>query len=146
MSDHMGEPTQEEIEAYYAQLREAPVGDLLMQCIGMLAAGAEAKLGRMDARTLIDGMGALVQIGAPHLGEATDQLEAAVAQLQMGQVHVERQIAEQQGGAAPVAPAADAAQPPTAPAAPPQPGQAPAPQPSQPAQPSAADKLWIPGR
>lgn len=143
MSDHMGEPTQEEIEAYYAQLREAPVGDLLMQCIGMLAAGAEAKLGRVDARTLIDGMGALVQIGGPHLGEAVEQLEAAVAQLQMGQVHVERQIAEQQGGAAP---AADAPQPSAAQAAPPQPGQAPPARPSQPAQPSAADKLWIPGR
>lgn len=143
MSDHMGEPTQEEFEAYYAQLREAPVGELLMQCIGMLAAGAEAKLGRADARTLIDGMGALVQIGEAHLGDALEQLKAAVAQLQMGQVHVERQIAQQEGGA----PSAQAAPPTSRQPGQPQPGQAqPGQQPPDPPQPSAADKLWIPGR
>ncbi|HUG85704.1 MAG TPA: hypothetical protein VMM13_14155, partial [Euzebya sp.] len=95
MSDQTGQPTEEEIEAYYAQLREAPVGDLLMQCIGMLAAGAEAKLGRSDARTLIDSMAAMVQLGGGQLGDAAEQLKGAVAQLQTAQVQMERQMTGQ---------------------------------------------------
>jgi Sec-independent protein translocase protein TatA len=141
MSDP-NEPSQEEIEAYYAQLREAPVGDLLMQCVGMLAAGAEAKLGLPEARTLIDSMAAVVQIGEGHLGEAAEQLKGAVAQLQMAQVQVEKQLQAQQEGEG-----ASDADDPTAQAAPPQaaPPQAPAPQAAQP-QKNPTDKLWLPGR
>lgn len=138
----MPQPTQEEIEAYYAQLREAPVEDLLMQCIGMLAAGAEAKLGRPDARTLIDAMAGLVQVGDGQLGEATEQLKAAVAQLQMAQVQVERQMQAQAGGAEGDDEGASAAD---GQDTPPQASPPPAAQPSA-AQPKPTDKLWLPGR
>jgi hypothetical protein len=136
------QPTQEEIEAYYAELREAPMGEVLMQCIGMLAEVAQVKLGRRDARLAIDGMAALAKIGEGHLGEASEQLAAAVAQLQMAQVQLERQMAGE--GGEPADEAAPTSAPPTgAPAA----GQPAAGQPAagQPAQ-KATDKLWIPGR
>lgn len=137
MSDQEQQPSEEEIEAYYAQLREAPIGELLMQCVGMLAAGAEAKLGRPDARPLIDGMAALVQLGGSAFGESTEQLTQAVAQLQMAQVQVERQMAAQAGGTP--ADGSAAAAPQAGPAA-----QAPAA--PTPPQPNPVDKLWIPGR
>jgi hypothetical protein len=135
MSDLTGQPTEAEIEAYFAQLREAPVGELLMQCIGMLAGAAEAKLGRKDARPAIDGMAALAQIGAPHLGEqAAAQLEAAVARLQMAQVQLERHAPQDEQ--------------PEQPGQAEQPEQASAPEEAaEPAeQPRQTDKLWIPGR
>ncbi|MGI9018830.1 MAG: hypothetical protein ACR2HR_17290 [Euzebya sp.] len=138
MSDPSEQPTEEEIEAYYAQLREAPVGDLLMQCVGMLAAGAEAKLGRVDARVLIDSMASLVTLGEAQLGEAAEQLQDAVGQLQMAQVQLERQGTATQTEGEPgsaAQPAATAAQPTEPP-----PSSAPT------SQKPATDKLWIPGR
>ena len=145
MSDPTGQPTEEEIEAYYAQLREAPLHELLIQAIGMLAGGAEAKLGRPDARVLIDAMGALVQIGGGQLGEAEGQLQSAVAQLQMAQVQVEKQAT----GAGETGQAAEAPEGPP-PAAPPPGPQAAAPPsaaaPRTAEDPKQTDKLWIPGR
>jgi hypothetical protein len=129
MSEAMDQPTQEEIEAYFAQLREAPIGEVLMQCIDVLAATAQAKLGRRDARAAIDGLAALAQIGEPHLGEAAAPLKNAVAQLQMAQVQLERR----ETGTATAA-ADTAAEP-----------EDPAPAASD-ASPKATDKLWLPGR
>lgn len=154
MSDPSAQPTQEEIEAYYAQLREAPAGELLMQSVGMLAASAEAKLGRPDARVLIDSMAAVVQAAEGHLGEAGEQLKTAVGQLQMAQVQVEKQMAAQASGEGPADTAATADA--SSGAATPDgtdPGtetsrqSATAPRPTgTPGQQKATDKLWIPGR
>ena len=148
MSDHDAQqPSQEEIEAYYAELREAPMGEVLMQCIGMLAAAAEAKLGRRDARAAIDGMAALTQLGEAHLGEAVEQLQGAVTQLQMAQVQVERQMAGEQGGEGAGGQDAEGAGDQPAATQPPagQAGQGGQGQTSPPAGGRATDKLWIPG-
>lgn len=138
MSDPSAQqPSQEEIEAYYAEMREAPIGEILMQCIGLLAGAAEAKLGRRDARVAIDAMAAVTQIGEPHLGEVTQQLRDAVGQLQMAQVQVEKQLLDEaEGGAQP-----GAGQPPT-----PQAAAQPAPPQPSPAQAPQTSKLWVPGR
>ncbi len=148
MSDPSAQqPTQEEIEAYYAQMREAPIGEILMQCIGLLAGAAEAKLGRSDARTAIDAMAAVVQIGEGHLGEVSAQLKDAVGQLQMAQVQVEKQIAAEQGGA-PAEDASNEQAPSTQPSAdqPQQPSAPQAPQQQAPQQAPQTSKLWTPGR
>lgn len=125
------QPSQEEIEAYMAQLRQAPVQDLLLQAFSVLGTGAEVKLGLPDARILIDAMDALVGVAAPTLGEQGGQLAEAVGQLKMAQVQAEKQVAAQQGGQ----------QEPGA-------GEAAAAPPPQPAEPEKkqTDKLWIPGR
>ncbi len=150
MSDTNGpQPTQEEIEAYYAQMREAPIGEILMQCIGLLAGAAEAKLGRRDARTAIDAMAAMVQLGEGHLGEVAEQLQEAVAQLQVAQVQVEKQMQAEGAGTGEAAPGDTAGDPQPEPAAQTPPSQSPLSQspPSQtpPAEPQTS-KLWTPGR
>ena len=54
------QPSQEELEAYFNELRQAPVHDLLLQAFSVLGTGAEVKLGLPDARVLIDSMEALL--------------------------------------------------------------------------------------
>lgn len=112
-----------------AQLRQAPVQDLLLQAFSVLGTGAEVKLGLRDARILIDAMDALVGVAAPTLGEQGGQLAEAVGQLKMAQVQAEKQVAAQQAGQQ--GPGEEAAAPP--------------PQPAEP-ETKQTDKLWIPGR
>lgn len=130
--------SEEELRAYLAQLREAPVADMLSQVYTLLGSWAEAKLGRRDARPLIDAMGALVQGAGSGLPEdLADRMRKGIGQLQLAQVQAEQQLAAEQQ-AAPDRPA-------------PQPsGDHPTQQPPS----SGAgkddqrltDRLWIPGR
>lgn len=136
------EPTQEELEAFFAQLREIPAGELVMQAMSTLAAGAQAKLGQKDARVLIDAMEGLLNTAGSSLGPAAQQIADTLGQLKLAQVQLEKQMAAsggearedgEDGGEGQAA----AAQPPT------QPGPA--------AQPSAGeqkitDRLWLPGQ
>jgi len=89
--------SEEELRQYVAQLREAPVADLLTQAYTMLGAWAEAKLGRSDARTLIDGLSGLVQGATNGLpADLAKQMRDGIAQLQYLQVQAEQQLASQQ--------------------------------------------------
>ncbi|MEO2108674.1 MAG: hypothetical protein ABGZ36_23925 [Actinomycetota bacterium] len=132
------QPSQEELEAYFNELRQAPVHDLLLQAFSVLGTGAEVKLGLPDARVLIDSMEALLGAGRVVLEETAAQLEQAIVQLKTAQVQAEKEIAAEQAGEGQGEgqPAesgqAQAATPP--PAAPQQPQQ------------KATDKLWIPGQ
>jgi hypothetical protein len=136
------EPTEEEVRAYLAQLRAAPVDQVVAEVASALLNAAQVKLGRRDGRLLIDlaaGLAAQTRGRLPE--ELTGQLEQVVAQLQLHQVEAEREVvaAREQGheepgdlpaGAAP----RGGAEPP---AAPPPPAEGP---------PSAASRLWVPGR
>lgn len=146
-----GEPTQEEIEAYFAQLREVPSGELVMQALSMLAAGAQAKLGLRDARVLIDSMDAVLGVAGGALGPAGQEIANSVGQLKMAQVQLEKQQPGQDQ--------TTADQPPGTPGQPPRtpgqtagtPGQPPAsgPQTGGPdtgGDGKMTDRLWIPGR
>jgi hypothetical protein len=136
-----GELSEEELRAYLEQLREADATEILVQAYTMLGTGAEVKLGRADARVLIDAMGGLVSAVGQRLGELGTRMQSGVAQLQMAQVEAERQASQQ---ASP--PQGD--QPGRRP---PQADQSPQ-QAEQPAQQNAGgqqrmtDRLWIPGR
>jgi hypothetical protein len=92
------QPTQEELEAHLAQLREADVAEVVAQAVNMLATGAQVKLGRTDARVLIDAIIGVADAaeGRVH-GELVRQIRDAVSQLQMAQVQAERES----GGAEP---------------------------------------------
>ncbi|MGH8900269.1 MAG: hypothetical protein ACRDYA_00945 [Egibacteraceae bacterium] len=130
--------SEEEFRAYLAQLREAPVADMLGQAYTMLGSWAEAKLGRRDARPLIDAMNGLVQGGGAGLPEdLARRMRDGIAQLQMAQVQAEQQLAGEQQAAADQ----QAAKPP---------GDLPkTEQPSGSGDQSAqrlTDRLWIPGR
>lgn len=144
------EPTEEEVRAYVEQLREADAADLVVQAYTMLGTGAEVKLGRPDARVLIDAMAGVVQAAGRSLPEQlVSQLATGVGQLQSAQVQAEQHVAAgdgaQDGAGAPGAPAAagPAVQP--TPAAPDGGAERPRTEPAPPA-PNPADRLWIPGR
>jgi hypothetical protein len=101
-----GEPTEEEIRAYLAQIREADPAAIVVQAYRMLGEGAELKLGRTDARVLIDAMAAITDaVSGKVQAELTDQMRQGVAQLQAAQVQAETQ---QSGAGDQPAPAAGA--------------------------------------
>lgn len=141
------EPTQEELQAYFEQLRDADPGEVVAQAYTMLGTGAEVKIGRADARVLIDAMAAMTEAVADTIEtELATRMRNGVVQLQNAQVQAERQAAGDQAdlGGEPTS------QPQPRPAASP-----PGPAPSGPAdqgateqgkEQSASDRLWIPGR
>ena len=139
------QPSPEEMRAYLAQLREADAAGLVAEAFNLLATGAQVKLGRPDARVLIDALAAMVDASGPGMApQLTEQMHQGVAQLQLAQVEAEREVAAAEQGDADGEEAdsaaevggedADAGTPPT----------------GGPAGPGAnqrmTDRLWIPGR
>ena len=82
-------PTPEQIEAYLAEIRQAPADQLLMQPLQMMLSFAEAKLGQPDARPLIDAANAAVAAAKDALGPIAPQLQQVIGQLQIAQVQAE---------------------------------------------------------
>ncbi|HEY8471551.1 MAG TPA: hypothetical protein VIL37_02825 [Natronosporangium sp.] len=150
MSDATNQASDQEAKAreYVAQLRSAPVSQIVAELLTSLLNAAQVKLGRRDARLLIDLSSLLTEHARRHLpAELTRQIDQALHQLRLGQVRAEGEASGKPepndlaevpvppaGGAAPAPEPAGAASRPAAASPPP-------PQP-----PSAASKLWIPGR
>jgi hypothetical protein len=125
-------PSEEELRAYLETLRAAQPVEVLVQSFGILATASEVKLGRDDARVLIDAMAALVDVAEPHIpSEIATRMRQTISQLQLAQVQAEREGA---------ADAATEAEQPSAQTAP-NDGSA-----GQAQQDSPASRLWIPGR
>lgn len=137
------QPSPEEMRAYLEQLRDADAVALAAEAYNMLAAGAQVKLGRPDARILIDAMGGMAEAAGARLpAELATQMRQGVAQLQVAQVQAEREEAGVSGAAAAeptVGTPADQATP-SRPGAPPS-----GPQEGATNQ-RMTDRLWIPGR
>jgi hypothetical protein len=129
--------SEEQAREYVAQLRSAPAEQIITELLSGLLNAAQIKLGRRDARLLIDLSAVLHEHARQHLpAELTRQVEQALHQLRLGQVRAE-------GASQRQAEPNDLAEPP-----PPQPAGA-ASQPAAatpPPQPSPASRLWIPGR
>ena len=148
-----GMPSDEEMRELLAQMRDAPVEGVVVEVVNALLQAAQVKLGRVDARLLIDAVAAV----AATLEGRTDpqlvaQLAEAVTQLRLAQVEAEGtapdgpSAAGPGSGAAPAVPATqgeEGAAPPAAPASGPAPG--PAPGPASDAG-GRASRLWVPGR
>jgi hypothetical protein len=139
-----GQPSPEEMRAYLEQLREADAAGLLAEAFNLLATGAQVKLGRPDARALIDALAGMVQAAGSALPpEIAEQMNQGIAQLQMAQVQAEREEAAA-AGAAPdqtgegAEQGADGDPQPSGQASPPPAG-------SPPGQ-RMTDRLWVPGR
>lgn len=143
--EQAAQPSEEEMKAYLEQLREADPAEIVAQAYTMLGTGAEVKLGRSDARVLIDAMGALAEVTQGKLeDDLVTRMRNGVVQLQTAQVQAEREAA---GAGQPSA----ASQPAGAEQSPGPAGQGQTPTPGQ-DQPDAGgeesmtDRLWIPGR
>ncbi len=149
-SQQQGQPNQEEMRAYVEQLRAADPSEIVAQAFTMLGTGAEVKLGRSDARLLIDAAAALVSAVADRVpDQLREGMESGIAQLQQAQVQAEQQ-AGPETPETPQAPGAGAAGAGGASAAPGGPGGAQQ-QPGQAGQSGGddrkmTDRLWVPGR
>lgn len=135
-----GQPSEEEVRAYLGQLRGAPVDQILAEVLSSLLNAAQVKLGRDDARVLLDGSAALVEAVREDLpAELTSQLDELFTQLRTAQVQAEQEVAAQpEDEAGDVGAAGDE---PAAPGS----------QPDQSTQQSSsgsdpASRLWVPGR
>lgn len=134
-------PSEEEVRAYLGQMRQAPVEQVIAEVLQGLLNAAQIKLGRRDARLLLDSAAALTDRTRAHLSaELASQIDDALNQLRMAQVEAEKQVAQApepeehditspSGGEAGTGDAGGQAG-----AASQQPGS------------SAASKLWVPGR
>ena len=140
-------PSDAEMQQMLAQMREAPAEQILVEVVNALLQAVQVKLGRSDARLLLDVVAAITEGVRGRADEAlVNQVAEAVTQLRLAQVEAES------GGSGPDVPSssdAGARQPAAQPAA--QPAPQPAPQ-SVPPGPGpqggsggGASRLWVPG-
>ena len=88
------QPSPEELQAYLESVRDADPAEILAQAFTVLGTGAEVKLGRPDARILIDAMAALTQVTEGRVpAQLTEGMRGGVSQLQTAQVQAEREAA-----------------------------------------------------
>lgn len=140
-------PSEEEVREYLTQMRGAPASQVVAEVLQGLLNAAQVKLGRNDARLLLDATAAVNDVIRPHLDQQlTSQVDQALSQLRLAQVEAEREVAQsgesepndlpsRPGGGAGGAPPSggESAPPPSQP-------------PSQPPPDSPVNKLWLPGR
>lgn len=130
---------EQQAQEYLKQLRSAPAEQVVTEILSGLLNAAQAKLGRRDARLLIDLTALVHEHARRHLPpDLTKQVDQLLAQLRLAQVQAEGTAAGRP------------AEPDDLAEVPPPPAGAPAPpaQPSSPPpqQPSPAARLWVPGR
>ena len=91
-ADAMAEgPSEAELEQMLAMMREAPAEQVIVEVVNVLIQAAQVKLGRPDARLLIDAVAAVAHAAAGRADEALlTQVGQAVTQLRMAQVEAER--------------------------------------------------------
>ncbi len=137
-------PSEEEVRQYLAQMRGAPVEQVVAEVLQGLLNAAQVKLGRNDARLLLD-IAAGINAALRGTGdeELVSQVDQALSQLKLAQVEAEGEVAAAgqpepndlpgSGAPAAAAPEGDAPGSTPPPATPPQ-GESP------------VNKLWLPGR
>lgn len=138
--DPQGQPSEEEVRQYVAQMRGAPVEQIVVELVQGLLNAAQMKMGRNDGRLLIDTVAALMEVVGPHVAdELTSQVDSAVDQLRMAQVQAEKEVAamgEPEPNDLPARPSGGGPSgAPTTSEQPPAPG----------APGSQTSKLWVPG-
>ena len=91
-----GERSAEDATKYARRLRALPVDQVLGDFLFSLLNAAQVKLGRRDARLLIDVAAVAHEHARPHLpGELTSQIDQVLGQLRMGQVSAESHASQQ---------------------------------------------------
>ena len=133
-------PSEEEVREYLAQMRQAPAEQVVAEVLQGLLNAAQIKLGRRDARLLLDTAASIVDQTRPHMSsELTTQVDDALQQLRMAQVEAEQQVAQ-----APEAEANDIDATVASAGADESDATASTPPPAAPG--PGASKLWVPGR
>jgi hypothetical protein len=121
----------EDVREYVQRLRSLPVEQVISDVMFSLLNAAQVKLGRRDARLLIDVTAVALEHVRPYVpGELTKQADQVLGQLRLAQVSAEGRVSpgepeEHDLDRAPAPPQSGAAQPPAGP---------------------GPSKLWVPGR
>jgi hypothetical protein len=130
----------EDVREYVQRLRSLPVEQVISDVMFSLLNAAQVKLGRRDARLLIDVTAVALAHVRPYLpGELTTQIDQVLGQLRLSQVSAEGRAGpagepeENDLERAPTPPPSGATQPPAGPTVQPPAG-------------PGASKLWVPGR
>jgi hypothetical protein len=90
------ERSAEDARDYARRLRSLPAGQVLEDVLFSLLDAAQVKLGRRDARLLIDVAAVAHEHARPYLqGELTRQIDQVLGQLRMGQVSAESHASQQ---------------------------------------------------
>ena len=133
--------TEEQLREYLSQLREAPAEQIVAELLSSTLNAAQAKLGRRDARLLIDLSTVMMDHVRRHVsGDLATQVDNVLQQLRLGQVR-----AEESAGDHPEP--NDLAEAPPPPSAEPGVQEATSPPPPPSAGPSRPpSSLWVPGR
>jgi len=85
----------EDAREYARQLRSLPAGQVLGEFLFGLLSAAQAKLGRRDARLLIDVAALAHEHARPYLtADQAKQIDQILGQLRMGQVSAEGRAAQ----------------------------------------------------
>ena len=86
----------EDAREYVRRLRSLPVDQVLGEFLFSLLHTAQVKLGRRDARLLIDMTAVAHEHARPYLpGELTRQIDQMLGQLRLGQVNAESHASQQ---------------------------------------------------
>jgi hypothetical protein len=133
-----GVPSEAELQHMLAQMREAPAEQVLVEVINVLLQAVQVKLGRPDARLLLDAVAAVTDtVRGRADAQLIDQVVQAVTRLRLAQVEAEAEApaptAGPSGGPAPTAP----------PGPPPASSQGAA---QNPPAGQGGSRLWVPGR
>ena len=90
------ERSAEDAQEYARQLRSLPVDQVLQEFLFSLLHTAQLKLGRRDARLLIDMTAVAHEHARPYLpGELTRQIDQLLGQLRLAQVGAESHASQQ---------------------------------------------------
>jgi hypothetical protein len=142
-AEHEPGRSAEDVREYVRQLRSLPVEQVIGDVLFSLLNAAQVKLGRRDARLLIDLSTVAHEHARPYLpGELTNQIDQVLGQLRLGQVSAEGRASEQGEPEENDLDRVPAPPPAQAPAGPAQAQAGPAQAPAGP----ASSKLWVPGR
>jgi hypothetical protein len=89
-------PSAEDIRDYVQRMRSVPVEQLIRDVLFNMLDAAQIKLGRRDARLLIDLSSVAHEHARPYLSDGlTKQIDQLLGQLRMGQVSAEGRASQQ---------------------------------------------------
>jgi hypothetical protein len=89
-AEHEGKRSAEDVREYLQRMRSLPVEQVIGDVVFSLLNVAQAKLGRRDARLLIDLSTVAHEHARPYLpDELTKQIDQVLGQLRLGQVSAE---------------------------------------------------------